>query len=162
MTEINCSAIDHIYIAVSDMDTSERFYDNVMRLLNFRKVIKPVAGEKHLHYFNTVTQYSIRPAHRGRRNHDPYSPGLHHLCFRVGSTSEVDAFAAGLGKLGIETTEPKYYPEYAEDYYATFFNDPDGIRLEVVAMRKLRSLIKDHWQQLTEFEDPFRKAGLSG
>lgn len=144
------------------MKESERFYDKVMRLLNFRKVTKPIAGEKHLHYFNAVTQYSIRPAHTSGRIHDPYSPGLHHLCFRVGSTREVDAVASGLRKLGSEATEPKYYPEYAEDYYATFFNDPDGIRLEVVAIRKLRSLIRDHWQELTEFEDPFSKARLPG
>jgi hypothetical protein len=65
-----------------------------------------------------------------------------------------------LGKLGIVATAPRYYPEYAPDYYATFFEDPDGIRLEVVAMRELRRLLKVHWHELTEFEDPLKKAGL--
>jgi hypothetical protein len=65
-----------------------------------------------------------------------------------------------LNTLGISATEPRYYPEYSDDYYATFFCDPDGIRLEIVAMRKLRRLIRDHWDKLTEFEDPVAKAGL--
>ena len=26
---------------------------------------------------------------------------------------------------------PKLYPQYAPDYYAVFFRDPDGIKLEV-------------------------------
>ncbi len=30
-------------------------------------------------------------------------------------------------------TPPKHYPEYHPEYYATFFSDPDGVRLEVVS-----------------------------
>ena len=33
---------------------------------------------------------------------------------------------------------PQLYPEYAADYYATFFEDPDGIRLEVTNFREER------------------------
>ncbi len=39
---------------------------------------------------------------------------------------------------GVEATEPRYYPEYDPDYYATFFEDPDGIRLEVTNFRERR------------------------
>ena len=35
-------------------------------------------------------------------------------------------------------TEPRYYPEYAADYYATFFTDGDGIRLEITNFREIR------------------------
>jgi len=38
----------------------------------------------------------------------------------------------------MEATEPRYYPEYAPDYYATFFEDPDGVRLEVMNFREIR------------------------
>jgi glyoxylase I family protein len=160
MADIDITAVDHIYVAVSDIEQSGRFYDKVMRLLNFRKGTKPIAGERHLHYFNRVTQYTIRAARSERKTHDPYGPGLHHLCFRVETTEEVDLVVEELGKLGIAATAARYYPEYAPDYYATFFTDPDGIRLEIVAMRKLRQLVKEHWDQLTEFEDPLTKAGL--
>lgn len=151
-------AVDHLYIAVRDFTRSVAFYDSVMRLLGFKKGTSPIAGEPHAHYFNRVTQYSIRPAHGGE--HDPYRPGLHHLCFRVAARADVDAAVVALRALGIAVSEPKLYPEYAPDYYATFFTDPDGIRLEIVAHRLMRSLVRDHWDELTEFEDPMRKAGL--
>jgi len=156
---IEVTGVDHIYVAVSDLARAERFYDTIFRLLGFRKGTKPIGGERHLHYFNPVTQYTIRPA-IGAGVHDPYSPGLHHLCFRVESPSQVDEAARELRALGVEATEPRTYPEYAADYYATFFSDPDGIRLEIVAHRKMRSLIRDHWDELTEFEDPLTKAGI--
>jgi hypothetical protein len=41
----------------------------------------------------------------------------------------VDRAARELREAGVEATEPRYYPEYAPDYYATFFEDPDGMRL---------------------------------
>ena len=157
---IEVTAIDHVYLAVTDLSRSEAFYDAIMKLLGFRKGTKPIGGERHLHYFNPVTQYTIRPAKPSAREHDPYQPGLHHICFRVQSQTEVDAAAKGLREVGVEVTVPRFYPDYAPDYYATFFSDPDGIRLEIVAHRRLRSLIRDHWPELTEFEDPLTKAGL--
>ena len=156
---VEVTALDHLYVAVSDLARSERFYDDVMRLLGFRKGTVPIAGERHLHYFNPATQYTIRQA-RTAVAHDPYAPGLHHVCFRVATRADVDAAAAGLGGLGVAATAPRLYPEYASDYYATFFEDPDGIRLEVVALRRARVLTRDHWPQLTEFENPLSKAGL--
>ncbi|MGH7822721.1 MAG: VOC family protein [Candidatus Binatia bacterium] len=156
---IDIGGIDHVYVAVSDLARSEAFYDGVMKLLGFRKGTRPIAGERHAHYFNRETQYTIRPA-RGDAAHDPYSAGLHHLCFRAGGRAEVDEAYRGLRRLGIAASEPSLYPEYADDYYATFFDDPDGIRLEIVALRRMRTLVREKWDRLTEFEDPLAKAGL--
>lgn len=156
---VEVTAVDHVYLSVRDLAASEAFYDRVLRLLGFRKGTKPIAGEPHRHYFNRVLQLTLRPA-RGARPHDPYAPGLHHLCLRVATRGEVDAVVRGLRELGIEASEPALYPEYAEDYYATFFEDPDGVRLEVVAETAHRRVIRTHWEALTEFEDPVRKAGL--
>jgi glyoxylase I family protein len=155
---LEVTAVDHVYVAVADFARAVAFYDPVMRLLGFKKGTTPIAGTPHAHYFNRVTQYTIRPARAG--DHDPYRPGLHHLCFRVATRADVDRAAAGLHALGVDATASATYPEYAPDYYATFFTDPDGIRLEIVAHRRLRSLVRDHWDALTEFEDPVRKAGL--
>jgi catechol 2,3-dioxygenase-like lactoylglutathione lyase family enzyme len=156
---IDVTHVDHVYLAVSDLARAEAFYDPVMRLLGFKKGTFPIAGERHLHYFNRVTQYSLRPA-RSPGPHDPYAPGFHHLCFRVASRAAVDEAAAGLRALGVDATPPRLYPEYADDYYATFFADPDGLRLEIVAQRRGRTLVQERWAELTEFEDPVRKAGL--
>lgn len=158
--DLEVTALDHIYVTVKDLGASEAFYDPVMRFLDFRKGTTPIGGEPHLHYFNRVLQLTLRPARHDRPT-DPYAPGsVHHLCFRVPGRREVDAAARGLRELGVAATEPRLYPEYAPDYYATFFEDPDGIRLELVAERELRRTVREHWDRLTAFEDPVRKAGL--
>ncbi len=73
--------IDHIYVAVSDLAKSEAFYDVVMEALGFRKNRFQIEGENHVQYYNRHFGYVLRLA-RSRGRHDPYAPGLHHLCFR--------------------------------------------------------------------------------
>ncbi len=137
--------IDHIYLTVSDLGVSERFYDRVMvETLGFRKNKFALGGDPHVQYFNRQFAIVLRPA-RVPTRHEPYSPGLHHLCLRVGSAADVKTAAEDLSKLGINPTEPKVYPEYAADYAATFFADPDGVRLEVTNYRQERRDRHDHW-----------------
>lgn len=145
--------LDHVYLSVSDMARSERFYDRVMALLGFRKGDKPIGGDPHAHYFNRALQISIRPA-RSDGPHDPYAPGLHHLCLQVARDADVDSVARALGEAGVEATPPKKYPEYNPDYYATFFRDPDGLRLEVVARSPYRDELVRNWDAYTVFLNP--------
>jgi len=145
--------LDHIYLAVSDMDRSEQFYDQVMQLLGFRKGDKPIAYERHAHYFNPSLQITIRPA-RSMSPHNPYAPGLHHLCLQLPSREEVDSAAASLRRRGIAATVPKLYPAYSRDYYATFFEDPDGLRFELVSRTSDRDDISIHWDRFTVFLNP--------
>jgi len=156
---LEVSGLDHVYLSVRDLPASVAFYDSVMRLLGFKKGTLPIAGEPHAHYFNRWLQISLRRA-RSREPHDPYRAGLHHLCLRVDSHEAVDRAARELVALGVEASAPRLYPEYAEDYYATFFEDPDGLRLEIVAMTKMRRLLRERWDELDAFEDPLRKRGL--
>jgi catechol 2,3-dioxygenase-like lactoylglutathione lyase family enzyme len=145
--------LDHVYLAVSDLARSEVFYDTVLRLLDFRKIDAPIGGDPHRHYFNKVMQISIRPARGGR--HDPYAPGLHHLCLQVADNDALDKLARLLRTAGITITEPAFYPQYADDYYAVFLDDPDGIRLEIVARRGRRKLTVERWNELTSFLNPW-------
>jgi catechol 2,3-dioxygenase-like lactoylglutathione lyase family enzyme len=94
-------------------------------------------------YYNCHFGFVLRPARGGW--HDPYAPGLHHLCLRVDSAEEVAETAARLTEAGIAVTAPKLYPEYAPDYSAMFFSDPDGVRLEVTNYRLERRNRHDHW-----------------
>ena len=130
--------IDHIYVAVRDPGRSEQFYDRVMRVLGFRKGRSTIAGEPHIHYYGRHFGYSLRPARAGTAEHDPYAPGLHHFCLRVVDEAAVDRAARELRAAGIEATDPRFYPEYDADYYATFFSDPDGVRLEITNFRARR------------------------
>ncbi len=146
--------LDHIYVTVSDFTGSEAFYDRVMSALGFRKGDKPIGGDRHAHYFNRSLQYTIRPAKDATRSHDPYATGLHHICFQVRDRAAVDEAYRLLGELEVEATEPAEYPEYNDDYYATFFTDPDGIRLEVVARSRHREAIVTHWSKFRVFLNP--------
>jgi glyoxylase I family protein len=58
----------------------------------------------------------------------------------------VDRAARELEEAGVDATEPRYYPEYAPDYYATFFTDPDEIRLEVTNFREVRRKLMYDWE----------------
>jgi catechol 2,3-dioxygenase-like lactoylglutathione lyase family enzyme len=120
--------IDHVYVSVSDLDRSEKFYDVVM--------------EANRHF-----GYVLRPA-RTSRTHDPYAPGFHHLCFRVETEDQVQEAAKRLSSRGIMVPEARRYPEYAPDYFACFFSDPDGVRLEITNYRRERRQRHDHWEEL--------------
>ncbi|HEX2590641.1 MAG TPA: VOC family protein [Rhizomicrobium sp.] len=145
--------VDHIYLTVSDFAKAEAFYDKVLALLDYRKLDAPIGGDQHRHYFNKVMQISIRPARGGA--HDPYAPGLHHLCLQLADNTAIDNAARLLREATIEVTAPAFYPQYADDYYAVFFSDPDGIRHELVARRSRRKMVAERYAELTTFEKPF-------
>jgi glyoxylase I family protein len=139
------TSIDHIYITVSDLARSELFYDQVlMQALGFRKSKFSLGGDPHIQYYNRLFGYVLRPA-RAATPHDAYAPGLHHFCLRVESAAEVHEVAQALQAAGINATPARLYPEYAPDYMATFFEDPDGLRLEVTNYRQERRDRHAHW-----------------
>ncbi len=129
--------IDHVYLTVTDLARSKRFYDGVMKVLGYAQVESAIGGDPHVHYYNRQFGFSLRPE-RTNTAHDPYAPGLHHFCFRVVDERAVDRACAELRALGVTATAPRLYPEYSADYYATFFEDPDGIRLEITNFREAR------------------------
>ena len=149
--------LDHIYVSVHDFERSEAFYDAVMQRLGFRKGDRPIAGERHAHYFNRFLQYTIRPARAGAAAADPQAPGLHHLCLQLADRSAVEAAERALRELGVEVTAARLYPEYAPDYYAIFFQDPDGFRLELVARMAGRDEIVEKWDEFRDFLNPIAR-----
>lgn len=146
--------VDHVYLTVSDFASSCRFYDRLMRALGFKKGTAPIRGEPHCHYYNRSFQVSIRPAHHRAVKHDSYAPGLHHLSLRVADRAGVDQVARKLRALRIKVEGPRLWPEYSPDYYAVFFNDPDGIRLEVMNYLNRRKLVRRAWNELEGFINP--------
>ena len=140
---------DHVYLAVSDLARSRAFYDVVLHQVLGFEPGEPFAlnGEAHVHYYNHLFGIVLRAA-RSSTPHDPYAPGLHHLCLRVDGAEDVERVASELTARGIAATPARRYPEYAPDYFATFFSDPDGIRLEVTNYRAERRARHDQWEDL--------------
>ena len=58
--------------------------------------------------------------------------GFHHLCIKAPSRKVVDDIADWLTQQKLHIFEgPRNFPEYLPEYYAVFFADPDGLKLEV-------------------------------
>jgi glyoxylase I family protein len=63
---------------------------------------------------------------------DRYATGLHHIAFDAPSREVVDAIAAWLREEGAQIDGEAGERGYSPGYYAVFFFDPDGLKLEVV------------------------------
>ena len=67
--------------------------------------------------------------------HDRYAPGLHHMAFHAESRSAVDSVHAVMHTAGATVLDPPtdYTAQrgYSPGYYAAFYADPDGVKLEV-------------------------------
>ena len=78
-----------------------------------------------------VVPVSLREA-QTPGGHDRYRIGIHHVAFEASSREIVDERLRWARANGAEIeTDPKEYT-YMPGYYAGFFHDPDGIKLEIV------------------------------
>ncbi len=124
-------SIHHIDITVSDLDRSTGFYDRVLPLLGFRRSQNVPEGPIWAGAHVELGLAAARPT--SRHVHDRYAPGLHHLAFAAPDRAAVDHVHDRLVRLGIHILDaPADYPQYSAGYYAVFFADPDGIKLEYV------------------------------
>lgn len=116
--------IDHISIRVSDYEKSKAFYHKLFTFLGFE--ISDDYGST-IGWTNGKTRYWIAEA-EGRKKYAIGNVGLHHYAFELRNRKDVDALQAFLEKEKVKIVDPA--DEYYEDYYAVFFLDPDGIKLE--------------------------------
>jgi catechol 2,3-dioxygenase-like lactoylglutathione lyase family enzyme len=81
---------------------------------------------------------------------DRYRVGLHHLAFKAKDRADVDELYRLLVREHVTILDPPAeYPEYGAQYYAVFFADPDGMKLEVVHFPW------GYWRRVqTEGQDP--------
>ena len=124
--------IDHLAIRVSDFDRSREFYD---RLLHFLGFVREWEFGRTVGWNNGVTMFWITEADAEGRGHPHHQGGIgyHHYAFELGAREEVDELGAFLEKEGVTVVDPPAaYPSYGEGYYAVFFLDPDGLKLEAM------------------------------
>ncbi len=119
--------VDHISIRVSDLKVSKAFYDKLLGFLGFKPMehYAEAAG-----WSNGKTRFWIGEADaEGKKlKHRADDIGFHHYAFELGSRAEVDQLGAFVKKLGATIVDAP--DEYYDDYYAVFFLDPDGLKLE--------------------------------
>jgi glyoxylase I family protein len=135
--------LGHVDLVCRDLDRSVAFYREVLGLGEPARF----EGERAelIHYLRFPAPGSGSLGLRQALEEQPfelYAPGLHHIAFAVDSRSDVDAAHAAAVALGATVLhEPRDWPQYRSDYYATFFLDPDGFRVEVATARDARESI---------------------
>lgn len=118
---------DHLDMRVRDMREAEAFYDLVLPALGF-----PTKGNTtHCIYYEALSGHP-KPEFVALIEERSYIASSTRIAFWSESCEEVDRMGAVLLKAGAKNLEgPMFCPEYSPTYYAAFFEDPSGNRLEV-------------------------------
>jgi catechol 2,3-dioxygenase-like lactoylglutathione lyase family enzyme len=119
--------IDHVSVAVRDLQASARFYGAVLGALGFAKLEERPAT---IAFGKTYSEFWINL--RERTELVAAGSGAH-VAFRARSTEMVDAFhAAALAAGGASDGAPALRPQHGEGYYSAYIRDLDGNRIEAV------------------------------
>lgn len=126
--------VHHIDLTIKETKASRAFYESVLGFMGYVIVDDrdefidfQLPGQPH--YIGIANAKGAS----ADRVHDRYSPGLHHLALNAENRADVDALYALLQKIGANILDaPAEYPQYGPGYYAVFFADPDGLKLEYV------------------------------
>jgi catechol 2,3-dioxygenase-like lactoylglutathione lyase family enzyme len=120
--------IDHLVISVGDFARSKAFYGKVLGFLGFKleSSYPDMAG-----WSNGKTLFWIAAADAQGKKHKYRKGdiGFHHYAFELASRKDVDDLGAFLAKNKMNVVDPpgEYY---GRSYYAVYFTDPDGMKLE--------------------------------
>ena len=136
-------SLSHVDLTVTDLSRSAPFYDQVLGKLGYERLPEAGAGAPCWGVSDAaggVFSIALQPARPGSadRPHDRYAPGLHHLAFHVDSRADVDGFYQFLQEIRAAILDAPAEYSYTPGYYAVFFADPDGLKLEVVHEPQLR------------------------
>ena len=125
---VRVTGIDHLVVSVGDFDKSKSFYAPLMEFLGFG--VEAEYGGSMMGWANGKTLFWIAAADAEGKKHKYRKGdiGFHHYAFRLRSRKDVDALQAFLEEQGATIVDPA--GEYYDDYYAVFFLDPDGMKLE--------------------------------
>jgi glyoxylase I family protein len=121
------SGIHHLTIRVNDLETSRRFYENVVGF-------ETAAPEEGLFLFQTGnTVLVFRPPLEGTQPGDRFSEyriGFDHLAFAVEDRAELEQLVERLQAAGVDTAGIEIEPALGLNKEYVCFRDPDNVQLE--------------------------------
>lgn len=125
--------IHHIEIYVSDLKSSVAFWGWVLEDLGYEAFQKWDSGQSwkigdtYIVFVQTEEKFMDIPYHRCRA-------GLNHLAFHASSRQQVDDMTRKLNEKGVKILYTDMHPfAGGEEHYAVYFEDPDRIKVELVA-----------------------------
>jgi catechol 2,3-dioxygenase-like lactoylglutathione lyase family enzyme len=117
---------DHIDLRVKNRAAAQRFYSQVLPAIGFR-VDK--SGKR---WGLFEAEGSVAVDFFGFEEEADHQPNGNRIAFWASSREAVDKVAEVVRKAGGRNIEgPELCVEYSPGYYAVFFEDPDGNKLEV-------------------------------
>jgi catechol 2,3-dioxygenase-like lactoylglutathione lyase family enzyme len=135
--------LGHVDLVCGDVERSLRFYTAVFGPLGLEAPVRfPGEQGETINYLRFPGDGSgslgLRQA-SVEQDFKLYAPGFHHLALAVELRDDVDRAHAAAHAEGAEILHaPRVFAQYSDNYYATFFLDPDGFRLEVATARDAR------------------------
>jgi glyoxylase I family protein len=126
--------VHHVDLVVSSIERSLPFYRELLGPLGWHGIseVEGERGETIWYLTGRSCEIGLRAAQSESGPYDRYAPGLHHLAFEASSRAVVDERADWLRANGVLLeSQPQEYT-YSPGYYAVFFYDPDGIKLEIL------------------------------
>jgi glyoxylase I family protein len=133
---MSSSGVHHIDLVVSSLDRSLPFYRELLGPMGWHGLseVEGERGETIWYLAGPGTSIGLRAAQPPRLGgrYDRYSVGMHHVAFEAVSRAVVDERAEWLKGQGAEIESGPEEYGYIPGYYAVFFYDPDGIKLEIL------------------------------
>ena len=126
--------VHHVDLVVSSIERSLPFYQGLLGPLGYHRVgeVEGERGETIWYLSGPETAIGLREAQAESGPYDRYAVGLHHLAFEADSRAQVQERAEWVRSQPVEIeSEPQEY-SYMPGYFAFFFYDPDGMKLEIV------------------------------
>jgi glyoxylase I family protein len=131
---VRSTGVHHVDLVVSSIERSLPFYTDLLGPLGYHRVneVEGERGETIWYLSGPGTSIGLREAQSDSPAYDRYRVGVHHVAFEADSRAEVEERAEWLRTQGVEIeSHPQEYA-YLPGYYAVFFYDPDGLKLEIV------------------------------
>lgn len=133
MLEPSPKGLHHIEIYVSDLERSRKFWSWLLDKLGYQLFQEWDAGFS----MELGTSYVVFVQREDRYSDITYhrcGTGLNHLAFWADSRNAVDALTQDLRDREVPILYEERHPfAGGPNYYAVFFEDPDRIKVEVVA-----------------------------
>jgi catechol 2,3-dioxygenase-like lactoylglutathione lyase family enzyme len=122
--------IDHLVLSVGDFARSKEFYGKLLKFLGF-KLKHEYADMAGWSNGKTLLWIAAADAEGKKRKYRKGDIGFHHYAFEVSSRRDVDELGAFLEANAMTVVDPpgEYY---GRNYYAVYFTDPDGMKLEAM------------------------------
>lgn len=127
---MNKSTAYHLSIAVSDSKASKKFYGKLFEKLGWKTVYEDAEAAG---YSDGAFTLWMLPAGKKTKAHKFGDVGFHHFAVCVPKKKIVDEIFVWCKRAKVNVVDaPAAYPQYSKKYYAVFFTDPDGMKVEVV------------------------------